>query len=87
MRLNHVGGLWHWRVGRLGGSCYVARKPAAAIRREPTYPALLAGYDPQRDIAAAWERSPYLAGYVAIAISAGAMMAAWFAVGIASGFI
>lgn len=26
MTLRKVGGLWHWRIGRIGGSFYVARR-------------------------------------------------------------
>jgi hypothetical protein len=45
--LRRVGGLWHWRIGRLGGSLYLARRKPAhreAMRDAlPTAPASFAG--------------------------------------------
>jgi len=40
LRLFRVGGLWHWRVGRFGGSFYVAR------RHVMTYAETLNSYQP-----------------------------------------
>ena len=34
------GGLYHWRIGRFGGSLYMSRKPATAPRM-PAWPAAL----------------------------------------------
>ena len=28
LKFRKIGGLWHWRLGRLGGSFYVARRIA-----------------------------------------------------------
>ena len=28
MTARRIGGIWFWRVGRLGGSVYLARRPA-----------------------------------------------------------
>lgn len=42
MRFHKNGGMWFWRMGRLGGSIYVTKKPAPA--REPgESKALIAG--------------------------------------------
>lgn len=40
MRLKRQGGLTFWRIGRLGGSIYIARKPVR------TYAETLASYQP-----------------------------------------
>ncbi len=32
--MKKIGGLWHWRIGRIGGSFYISKKK---VKRAPSY--------------------------------------------------
>jgi hypothetical protein len=74
LRLFRVGGLWHWRVGRFGGSFYMARPKVR------TFADVLASYQPT-------EPNPYIAGYRIIAAAFAAFFVFWLFIGVQSGFV
>lgn len=36
--LKRCGAMWHWRIGRMGGSVYLARKPRRAVAPVRAWP-------------------------------------------------
>lgn len=80
MGVKRVGGLTFWRIGRLGGSIYIARPKVR------TYAETLASYQPSP--LTDWRNdSPYRAGSVVIGLAFAFMLAAWLAIGLHNGFI
>lgn len=81
MRLERHGGLTFWRIGRLGGSFYIARPKVR------TYQQVLASYraDPP---AIDWRNDyPNAGGYSAIGVALICFLIVFVAIGYRSGFI
>lgn len=84
--LKRQGGLTFWRIGRLGGSIYIARRKPAPRPDVRTYAATLASYRPEP--LTDWRNdSPYRAGFVVIGLAFAFVVAAWLAIGLHNGFI
>lgn len=77
MKVRKVGGLWHWRIGRFGGSFYRA-KPKAQIWAD------VLTYVPSSD----WTNDhPNRLQGIVLALLSGFLLGVWIFIGINSGFI